>query len=146
MALNDPPRRPSPNASPQPGQDPAMDAYLASLDLAGIDVDNDLLLEDAKADGVWVLFGCTLWLGTLGLVAWLPSTLFYQLNPMAEFAYIAVWLVLALLTSLLWRGVYTLITAWPFGAELQALKRQRRRIRLPTQLKVAPVRLMMLGI
>ena len=146
MAPIDPPRRPDANADAAPGQDPGMDAYLASLNLEELEVDEDLVLEDAKADGLWALAGCAVWLGTLGLIAWLPSTLFYQLNPLAEFAYLALWLFAALLTALLWRGVYALITAWPFGAELQALKRQRLLARLPKGPAVAPVRLMLLGI
>jgi hypothetical protein len=146
MAPIDPPRRPSPNADATPGADPGMDAYLASLNLEDLDLDGDLALEDAKADGLWVLVGCAVWLGNLGVIAWLPSTLFYQLNPIAEFAYWALWLFAALLTVLLWRGVYTLITAWPFGAELEALKRQRLLARMPPRPLIAPVRLMLLSI
>lgn len=144
MAPIDPPRRPSSDATP--GQDPGMDAYLASLNLEDLEVDEDLVLEDAKADGLWTLTGCAVWLGTLGLIAWLPTTLFYQLNPLAEFAFLALWLFAALMTALLWRGVYSLITAWPFGAEVQALRRQRLLSRLPGRPTVAPARLMLLGI
>lgn len=132
MAHTDPPPSPLPVGAPDAKQDPAMDAYLASLNLSHIDVDAEMLMADAKADGLWVITGCAAWLGILVFDLWLPTTLFYQLNPLAEAAYFAGWLFLALLGALLWRGVWTLIRAWPFGDELRALGRKQRHLRMPS--------------
>lgn len=109
-------------------QDPSMDAYLSSLDLGGLDVNDVLWQEDAKSDAVWVLSGCVLWAAVVGVLIWLPGTLFYQLNPLAELVNLGAWLLLAGLTALLWRGVYALVTAWPFGDALAAIKRRQTRM------------------
>lgn len=123
MAHENPRRSPAP-----PARDPAMDAYLASLNLDGIEVDEEMLIADAKSDGVWVLSGVALVLVLVGTALWLPTTLFYQLSPIAELLSLGLWLVVALLTALLARGVYTLVVAWPFGEELAALKRHQRHL------------------
>jgi hypothetical protein len=124
-------------------QDPAMAAYLASLDLKDLTLDETLLQAHDTSDTWWLALGGIIWVAIVGGLLWLPSTLFYQLDPLAEFAYMGLWALLILLTAALWRSVWTVSqqipwatanawledATWPTGWHLSP-KRQRQALLL----------------
>ena len=95
--LQNPPQ--APDVGTRPSRDPVMDAYLASLNLSDVEID-DHALEAPEA--VWnagtALLGVVL-AAALGVALVLPSTLFYQLNVYAGWVEGAAW-GLVLVTAL----------------------------------------------